>query len=100
MLRKILIICVLVQHSAIASTLSEGAFRLIKIDHEIGSRDVALRGQSLLLKGAFYAMYKVSKQVRKGSKFVRKSYDPALYEYALNLLDGNEKSALMAAIIR
>ncbi|BBB24193.1 conserved hypothetical protein [Isorropodon fossajaponicum endosymbiont JTNG4] len=145
MLRKILIICVLVQHSAIASTLSEGALRLIKIGHEIGSRDVALRGQSLLLKGAFDlgdfdAMYEASKQVRYGSKLmgyaplereaneiliklVRKSYDPALYEYALNLLDGssgfikneflalnlfeesfkvhgNAKSALMAAIIR
>ncbi|QKQ24603.1 hypothetical protein HUE58_05755 [Candidatus Ruthia endofausta] len=90
--------------------------------------------------GDFDAMYEVSKQVRKGSKLmgylpleleaneiliklVRKSYDPALYEYALNLLDGsggfikneflalnlfeesflvhgNAKSALMAAIIR
>lgn len=145
MLRKILIICALVQHSAIASTLSEGALRLIKIGNEIGSQDVVLRGQSLLLKGAFDlgdfdAMYEISKQVRKGNKLmkyiplerqaneiliklVRKNYDPALYQYALYLLDGsngfiknellalnlfevsfkvhgNAKSALMAAIIR
>ncbi|BAF61162.1 hypothetical protein [Candidatus Vesicomyidisocius calyptogenae] len=144
MLIKILIICVLIQHSAIASTLSKNALRLIKIGHEIGSRDVTLRGQYFLLKSAFDlgdfdAMYEVSKQIRYGSKLmgyvpleraaneiliklVRKSYDPALYEYALNLLDGsdgfikneflalhlfeesfkvhgNAKSALMAAII-
>ncbi|MEO1940660.1 MAG: hypothetical protein ABGX60_02165 [Candidatus Thioglobus sp.] len=119
--------------------------RLIKIGNEISSRDVVLRGQSLLLKGAFDlndfdAMYEASKQVRQGSelmgyqpqereaneiliKLVRRSFDPALYEYALYLLDGshgfvkneflalnlfeesfiihgNAKSAMMAAIIR
>mgnify|MGYP003962628137 FL=1 len=131
--------------NATASPLSDGALRLIQIGNEIGSRDVVLRGQSLLLKGAFDlndfdAMYAASKQLRQGNelmgynpqeqeankiliKLVRRSYDTALYEYALYLLDGdhgfikneflalnlfeesfkthgNAQSAMMAAIIR
>ncbi len=145
MLKNLLIICALVCHTALASPLSDGALQLIKIGNEINSRDVVLRGQSLLMKGAFDlndldAMYEASKQVRVGNKLmgyepaereanevlidlVRKSYDPALYDYALYLLDGskgfvkneflalnlfeesfyvhkNAKSAFIAAIIR
>jgi len=96
---------------ALASPLSDGALRLIQIGSEIGSRDVVMRGQSLLLKGAFDlydldALYESSKQVRHGNvlmgyppherganeiliKLVRQSYDPALYDYALHLLDGS-----------
>jgi hypothetical protein len=136
---------VLLSLNATASPLSDGALRLIQIGNEIGSRDVVLRGQSLLLKGAFDlndfdAMYAASKQLRQGNelmgynpqeqeankiliKLVRRSYDTALYEYALYLLDGdhgfikneflalnlfeesfkthgNAQSAMMAAIIR
>jgi hypothetical protein len=128
-----------------ASELSQGALRLIQVGNEIGSRDVVLRGQSLLLKGAFDlddfdAMYAAAHQVRRGNvlmgyapnepeanqiliKLVRRSYDLALYEYGLYLLDGsngfiknellalnlfeesfkthgNAKSAFLAAIIR
>ena len=94
-----------------ASSLSDGALQLIKIGNEIGSRDVILRGQSLLLKGAFDlgdldAMYAASKQVRAGNQvmgyepeqrqanevliqLVRQGYDPALYDYGLYLLDGS-----------
>ena len=97
--------------NAFASSLSDGAMQLIKIGNEIGSRDVILRGQSLLLKGAFDlgdldAMYEASKQVRSGNQvmgyepeqhqanevliqLVRQSYDPALYDYGLYLLDGS-----------
>jgi hypothetical protein len=145
MLKKISILIVLLSLNAVASPLSDGALRLIQIGNEIGSRDVVLRGQSLLLKGAFDmndfdAMYAASKQLRQGNelmgykpqereankiliKLVRRSYDKALYKYALYLLDGshgfikneflalnlfeesfkvhgNAKSAMMAAIIR
>ncbi|MDC9726330.1 MAG: hypothetical protein PSN35_00650 [Candidatus Thioglobus sp.] len=145
MLKKLLIFSVLFSATVGASPLSDGAMRLIQIGNEISSRDVVLRGQSLLLKGAFDlndfdAMYEAAKQVRAGNelmgykpqereaneiliKLVRRSYDKALYEYALYLLDGNHgfikneflalnlfeesfkvhgnaKSAMMAAIIR
>ncbi|SMN14775.1 hypothetical protein CRYPA_715 [uncultured Candidatus Thioglobus sp.] len=145
MLKKLLILATFLSPIVKASPLSDSAMRLIKIGNEIGSPDVVLRGQSLLLKGAFDlndfdAMYEASKQVRQGSdlmgyqskeregneiliKLVRRSYDPALYEYALYLLDGsngfikneflalnlfeesftihgNAKSAMMSAIIR
>ncbi len=144
-LKKLLILTTLLSPFAGASPLSDGAVRLIQIGNEIGSRDVVLRGQSLLLKGMLDlsdldAMYETSKQVRRGNelmgyvpqervaneiliKLVRKSYDTALYEYALYLLDGshgfikneflalnlfeesfkahgNAGSAMMAAIIR
>ena len=136
---------VFVFQSAIASPLSDGALKLIQVGSEIGSRDVVMRGQSLLIKGAFDlndldALYESSKQVRFGNQLmgypaqpqlanqlliqlVRKSYDPALYDYALYLLDGeggfikneflalnlleesfmahgNAKSAFLAAVIR
>lgn len=145
MLKKLLIFSALFSATVGASPLSDGAMRLIQIGNEISSRDVVLRGQSLLLKGAFDlndfdAMYEASKQVRTGNelmgykpqereaneiliKLVRRSYDKALYEYALYLLDGshgfikneflalnlfeesfkvhgNAESAMMAAIIR
>ncbi len=145
MLKNLLIFTALLSPAIGASPLSDGAMRLIQIGNEINSRDVVLRGQSLLLKGAFDlndfdAMYEASKQVRHGNalmgykpqereaneiliKLVRRSYDTALYEYALYLLDGsdgfikneflalelfeesfkihgNSKSAMMAAIIR
>ena len=109
MLKKLLIFSTLFSPFADASPLSDGAMRLIQIGNEISSRDVVLRGQSLLLKGAFDlndydAMYEASKQVRFGSelmgykpqereaneiliKLVRRSYDTALYEYAFYLLD-------------
>jgi hypothetical protein len=111
MLKKLLIFSTLFSPFVGASPLSDGAMRLIQIGHEISSRDVVLRGQSLLLKGAFDlndydAMYESSKQVRFGSelmgyqpqereaneiliKLVRRSYDTALYEYAFYLLDGS-----------
>lgn len=111
MLKKLLIFSTLFSPFVGASPLSDGAMRLIQIGHEINSRDVVLRGQSLLLKGAFDlndydAMYESSKQVRFGSelmgyqpqereaneiliKLVRRSYDTALHEYAFYLLDGS-----------
>ena len=145
MLKKLPIFVLLLSLYVGASPLSDGALRLIQIGNEIGSKDVVLRGQSLLLKGAFDlndldAMYEASEQLRYGNKLmgyaaqereankilinlVRRSYDVALYEYALYLLDGdhgfikneflalnlfeesfkvhgNAKSAMMAAIIR
>ncbi|MDB2589659.1 hypothetical protein N9345_04720 [Candidatus Thioglobus sp.] len=145
MIKQIPLLIMLLSLNTIASPLSDGALRLIQIGNEIGSRDVVLRGQSLLLKGAFDlndfdAMYEASKQLRQGSelmgyspqereaneiliKLVRRSYDTALYEYAMYLLDGdngfikneflalnlfeesfkvhgNPNSAMMAAIIR
>lgn len=145
MLKKTLLFIILLTPAINASPLSDGALRLIQIGNEIGSRDVVLRGQSLLLKGVFDlndfdAMYEASKQVRQGSelmgypvnereankiliKLVRRSYDSALYDYALYLLDGsngfikneflalnlfeesfkahgNAKSAMMSAVIR
>lgn len=111
MLKKLLIFSTLFSPFVGASPLSDGALRLIQIGNEISSRDVVLRGQSLLLKGAFDlndydAMYEASKQVRFGNdlmgykpqereaneiliKLVRRSYDAALYEYAFYLLDGS-----------
>ncbi len=111
MKKNILIILLLTAQFSLASPLSDGALRLIQIGSEIGSRDIVMRGQSLLLKGAFDlydldALYESSKQVRYGSplmgyppherganeiliKLVRQSHDPALYDYALYLLDGD-----------
>ncbi len=111
MKKSFLIALLLAAQFVIASPLSDGALRLIQIGSEIGSRDIVMRGQSLLLKGAFDlydldALYESSKQVRYGNplmgypaherganeiliKLVRQSYDPALYDYALYLLDGN-----------
>ncbi len=111
MLKKLLIFSTLFSPFVGASPLSDGALRLIQIGNEISSRDVVLRGQSLLLKGAFDlndydAMYEASKQVRFGNelmgykpqereaneiliKLVRRSYDTALHEYAFYLLDGS-----------
>ena len=106
-----LIITLLVAQSVAASPLTEGAMRLIQVGNEIGSRDVVMRGQSLLLKGAFDlndfdAVYESSQQIRSGNtlmgypsqprvaneiliKLVRQSYDSALYDYGLYLLDGD-----------
>ena len=111
MLKKITIILCVIMQVSIASPLTDGALKLIQIGNEISSRDVIMRGQSLLLKGAFDlgdldAMYEVSKQVRSGSEvmgyipqqrqanevliqLVQKGYDPALYDYGLYLLDGS-----------
>jgi len=110
MINLFLIITLFVIQSVFASPLSDGALRLIQVGNEISSRDVVLRGQSLLLKGAFDlndidALYESSKQVREGNdlmeypplereaneiliKLVKQSYDPALYDYGLYLLDG------------
>lgn len=111
MLKKLTVILLIFAQTSLASQLSDGALKLIQIGNEIASRDVILRGQSLLLKGAFDlgdldAMYEASKQVRTGNKvmgyapqqrqanevlikLVQRSYDPALYDYALYLLDGS-----------
>ncbi len=111
MSKVFLISTLLTAQLSVASPLSDGALRLIQIGSEIGSRDIVMRGQSLLLKGALDlndldALYESSKQVRQGSalmgyppherganeiliKLVRQSYDPALYDYGLYLLDGN-----------
>ncbi len=112
MMKNIFLIALLLVASLVsASPLSDGALRLIQTGNEIGSRDIVMRGQSLLLKGAFDlydldALYESSKQVRQGNplmkyppherganeiliKLVRQSYDPALYEYGLYLLDGD-----------
>jgi hypothetical protein len=73
MMKQIPLLIILLSLNIGASPLSDGALRLIQIGNEIGSRDVVLRGQSLLLKGAFDlndfdAMYEASKQ-RKLTKF-------------------------------
>lgn len=144
-LKNFLFSIFLLAQLASASPLSAGALKLIQIGNEIGSKDVVMRGQSLLLKGAFDlndldAVYESSKQMRAGSaligyppqirranevliQLVRRSYDPALYRYALYLLDGdggfiknewlalnlfeesfkvhgNAQSAFMAAVMR
>ena len=52
MLKKIPIFVLLLSFYVGASPLSDGALRLIQIGNEIGSKDVVLRGKSLLLKGA------------------------------------------------
>ena len=121
LLNKLLIFTILLAPFASASPLSDGAMRLIQIGNEIGSRDVVLRGKALLLKGAFDlndfdAMYETSQQIRQGNelmgyapqqrqanelliKLVRRSYDAALYNYALYLLDGSDgfiKNELLA----
>lgn len=128
-----------------ASPLSDGALRLIKTGNEIGSANVVMSGQKLLLKGMFQlndwdAAYESSKQTRAGNRLMgyppqvsmankilatllKKSYDPAIYDTALYLLDGesgfvqdeltalnlfeesvrthtNPQSAFVAAIIR
>jgi hypothetical protein len=111
MMKAFLISVLLIAQFSAASSLTDGALRLIQVGNEIGSRDVVMRGQSLLLKGAFDlndsdAVYETSKQIRHGNtlmgyqpqvrvanemliKLVRQSYDPALYDYALYLLDGD-----------
>jgi hypothetical protein len=53
MINTFLIITLFIAQSVLASPLSDGALRLIQVGNEIGSRDVVLRGQSLLLKGVF-----------------------------------------------
>ncbi|MDG2354012.1 MAG: hypothetical protein P8L86_04275 [Gammaproteobacteria bacterium] len=110
MIKNFLITALLIAQFSTASPLTDGALRLIQIGSEIGSRDIVMRGQSLLMKGAFDlndfdAIYETSKQMRYGNtlmgyqpqprvaneiliKLVRQSHDPALYDYALYLLDG------------
>ncbi len=110
MVNRLAIIALFISQFAHASALSDGAMRLIQVGNEISSPDVVLRGQSLLLKGAFDlddvdAVYELSKQIRTGNdlmghpplereanqtliKLVKQSYDPALYDYGLYLLDG------------
>jgi len=112
---------ILFTQSVMASPLSERALRLIKIGNEINSQSVVLSGQQLLLKGMFQfndydAAYASSKQARAGNalmgyqsqlmlanqilnSLLKKSYDPAIYDSALYLLDGESgfaKDALMA----
>ena len=111
MIKILLITALLIAQFSTASPLTDGALRLIQVGNEIGSRDVVMRGQSLLMKGAFDlndfdAVYETSKQMRYGNtlmdhlpqvrianeiliKLVRQSHDPALYDYALYLLDGD-----------
>ena len=111
MIKTFLITALLIAQFSTASPLTDGALRLIQVGNEIGSRDVVMRGQSLLMKGAFDlndfdAVYETSKQMRYGNtlmghlpqvrianeiliKLVRQSHDPALYDYALYLLDGD-----------
>ncbi|WXU00548.1 MAG: hypothetical protein Ctma_1273 [Catillopecten margaritatus gill symbiont] len=96
--------------SAMASPLSERALRLIQTGNEINSQGVVLSGQQLLLRGMFQlndldAAYESSKQTRVGNqlmgylpqpamankilaKLLGKGYDPAIYDTALYLLDG------------
>lgn len=110
--KTLLTVLLLAAQFVLASPLSDGALRLIQIGNEIGSRDIVMRGQSLLLKGGLDlndldALYEASKQVRQGNplmgyppyerganeiliKLVRQSYDPALYSYGLYLLDGDK----------
>jgi hypothetical protein len=69
MMKQIPLLIMLLSLDTVASPLSDGALRLIQIGNEIGSRDVVLRGQSLLLKGAFDlndfdAMYEASKNLK------------------------------------
>lgn len=135
----------LLTQSVIASPLSDSALMLIKTGNEIDSPSVVMRGQKLLLKGMFKfndldAAYESSKQARIGNHLMdyppqvpmankilttllEKGYDPAIYDTALYLLDGesgfvqdelmalnlfeesvrmhaNPRSAFIAAIIR
>ncbi|CAC9447339.1 hypothetical protein [uncultured Gammaproteobacteria bacterium] len=121
MIKKRLITALFIIQPVLASPLSEGALRLIKIGNEIGSPAVVTNGQSLLLKGMFKfndldSAYEASKQARLGSalmghppqiaiankilsKLLKQGYDPAIYDSALYLLDGGggfAKNELMA----
>jgi hypothetical protein len=120
-MKKYLSALVLIVNGAFASQLSDSALRLIQIGNEIESRDVVMRGNSLLLKGAFSlndldAMYETSRQARMGSKIMGYApqnstanelllslalmgYDKAMHDYAMLLLDGSGgtlKDELMA----
>ena len=128
-----------------SSPLSDGAERLIFVGEEISSPDVVERGVALLKNGAYLnsdydSLFSYSKFVRTGSmalkiqpddekanlillRLVNLNYDPAIFDYAFYLLDGesgffknellsltlfetsyeihqNPKSAFMAAVIR
>ncbi|SFV88943.1 hypothetical protein MNB_SUP05-SYMBIONT-7-590 [hydrothermal vent metagenome] len=112
---------ILLTQSVMASSLSDAALRLIKTGNEIDSPSVVLSGQKLLLRGMFQlndldAVYESSKQTRAGNsvmgyapqvvmanqllmKLLAKGYDPAIYDVALYLLDGESgfvKDELMA----
>ncbi len=112
---------ILLSQLAMASPLSDTALRLIKTGNEIRSPSVVLSGQRLLLRGMFQfndldAVYESSKQTRAGNslmgyspqattanklleKLIVKGYDPAIYDAALYLLDGESgfvKDELMA----
>lgn len=142
---KKFILVLLLTQPVMASLLSDSALRLIKTGNEISSPSVVMSGQKLLLKGMFErndwdAAYESSKQARSGNRLMgyppqvhmankilatllKKGYDPAIYDTALYLLDGesgfvrdeltalnlfeesvrtrtNPKSAFVAAIIR
>lgn len=111
----------LITQLSIASPLSDSALKLVKIGNEIKSPNVVAHGHFLLSKGMLDfndldAAYEVSKQVRIGnrlihyppqiqtankilSKLMNYGYDLAIYDSALNLLDGTNgfvKDELMA----
>ncbi|CAB5503897.1 hypothetical protein AZO1586I_2630 [Bathymodiolus thermophilus thioautotrophic gill symbiont] len=121
MIKKLLITALFITQFATASPLSDSALRMIKIGNEVGSPAVVKNGQDLLIKGMFElndfdAAYEASKQTRSGnqimgyppqvqiankilSKLLNQGYEPAIYDSALYLLDGDSgfvKDALMA----
>ncbi|CAC9611433.1 hypothetical protein [uncultured Gammaproteobacteria bacterium] len=111
LIKKLTPILLLLIQPTIASPLSEGALKLIQTGNEINSPSVVMSGQRLLLKGMFKfndldAAYESSKQVRAGNRLMgyspqitaankilatllKQGYDPAIYDSALYLLDGN-----------
>ncbi|SMM98320.1 hypothetical protein SPONN_2113 [uncultured Candidatus Thioglobus sp.] len=110
MIIKILIVALLISQPVFASPVSDGALKMIKVGNEIGSASVVTNGQFLLLKAMFHlndfdAAYEASMQMRSGNrllnqapqenqanriliKLLKQNYDPALYQSALYLLDG------------
>lgn len=121
MVKNFLFVALLITQTALASALSDAALRMVKIGNETASPVLIRKGHELLIKGMFEfndldAAYEASKQARLGNstigyppqvqiankilkKLLWQSYDPAIYESALYLLDGNSgfvKDELMA----
>ncbi len=116
-----LFIALLITQFVAASPLSDAALRMIKIGNEVSSPTVVKNAQDLLIKGMFElndfdAAYEASRQVRSGNrimgyppqvqiankilrKLLNQGYDPAIYDSALYLLNGDNgfaKDKIMA----
>jgi len=110
MVKNFLFVVLLITQTALASPLSDAALSMVKIGNDTASPTLIKKGHDLLIKGMFEfndfdAAYEASKQARLGNpimgyppqvqiankileKLFRQSYDPAIYESALYLLDG------------